>query len=209
MTDQSDQGNSHEIGRRERNKRAKKARILTAARELFDKQGYAETTTSEIAEAADIGTGTLFLYARSKEDLLVLVFKDEMVAAAQELFAHLPRRASPVTQMMSVFKGMFDYHSQNIELSQILLRELVIPSSSERTAEIDELLDVIRGGLAEIVCQACGAANADPELTARSAFAIYYYSLISWIGGAAEQTESLALLRRQLSALLGQENKRA
>ncbi len=48
-------------GRRERNKREKVARITAAARTLFHIKGYTETTTQEVAEAADIGAGTLVL----------------------------------------------------------------------------------------------------------------------------------------------------
>ena len=70
-------------GRRERNKQEKLARIVGAARALFRDQGFTETTTQQIAEAADIGAGTLFLYARSKEDLLVMVFRDEMIETAR------------------------------------------------------------------------------------------------------------------------------
>lgn len=189
-------------GRRERNKREKKARIVRAAHELFHSQGFAETTTSQIAEAADIGAGTLFLYARSKEDLLIMVFKDEMIASSQKYFARLTANASAIDQMMTVFENMFDYHARDMELSRVLLKELVMPSSPERTDDIDELMDVIFDGLGNIAQRAGSVANADPELTARSAFAIYYYALISWVGGAVERADCLGLLRRQLSALL-------
>lgn len=61
------------MGRRERNKQEKLARIVAAASELFAKHGVDEVTTQQIAEAADIGAGTLFLYAHTKGDLLLLV----------------------------------------------------------------------------------------------------------------------------------------
>lgn len=60
-------------GRRERNKQEKLARIVEAASTLFAEHGVDEVTTHQIAEAADIGTGTLFLYARTKGELLLLV----------------------------------------------------------------------------------------------------------------------------------------
>jgi TetR/AcrR family transcriptional regulator len=60
-------------GRRERNKQAKLERIVSAASTLFAEHGVDEVTTQQIADAADIGAGTLFLYARTKGELLLLV----------------------------------------------------------------------------------------------------------------------------------------
>src|SRR5689334_24738837 len=60
-------------GRRERNKQEKLERIVTAARDLFTERGVAEVTTQQIAARADVASGTLFLYARSKSELLLLV----------------------------------------------------------------------------------------------------------------------------------------
>ena len=54
---------SQPAGRRERNKQQKLDRITAAARELFAERGVDEVTTQEIADKADIGAGTLFLYA--------------------------------------------------------------------------------------------------------------------------------------------------
>ena len=79
------------VGRRERGKQDKRERIKAAARELFAEKGFAATTTQEIAARADIGTGTLFLYVQSKEEVLVLVFRDEMDRVCDEAFASLPR----------------------------------------------------------------------------------------------------------------------
>ena len=64
-------------GRREWNKQQKRDRIVAAARALFYEQGYKKTTTQQIARAAHVASGTLFLYAKAKEDLLLLVFYEE------------------------------------------------------------------------------------------------------------------------------------
>ena len=64
---------SQSVGRRERNKQQKLDRITAAARELFAERGVDEVTTQEIADKADIGAGTLFLYAKTKGELLLLV----------------------------------------------------------------------------------------------------------------------------------------
>jgi AcrR family transcriptional regulator len=189
-------------GRRERNKLEKQARIVDAARELFQRQGFAETTTQQIAAAADIGTGTLFLYASSKEDLLIMVFKDEMVKNAQDIFAQLPWHASAVDQMMAVFQHMVEYHARDVEISRLLLRELVMPTSSGQHSDIAELMDVVYGGLTDIVTRTNHDDLGDPERTARSAFALYYFALITWLGRGFDRDKSMAQLRDQLSGLL-------
>ena len=72
---------SSPIGRRERNKQQKLDRIIDAARELFAQHGVDEVTTQQIAEKADIGAGTLFLYAKTKGELLLLVQNDAYATA--------------------------------------------------------------------------------------------------------------------------------
>jgi AcrR family transcriptional regulator len=193
-------------GRRERNKIQKLARIVETARELFQRQGFAETTTQQIAEAADIGTGTLFLYAKSKEDLLVMVFRDEMLETVRAIYAGLPVHAPATDQMMTVFNQMADYHARDPELSRVLLKELVIPSSSDRISDIAELMDAIFDGLTRIVETKLHSQNGNAALIARSAFALYYFQLISWLGSGFDRTWCMRLLRDQLSHLMTPES---
>ena len=82
------------LGRREQNKADKRRRIIAAATKLFEVNGFESTTTAAIAEAADIGAGTLYLYVNSKEDLLVAVFREEVGRAWDAAFAAVdpPRR---------------------------------------------------------------------------------------------------------------------
>lgn len=49
----------------------KRARILAAATRLFMERGYRATSIDEVARAARIAKGTVYLYFRSKADLLV------------------------------------------------------------------------------------------------------------------------------------------
>ena len=195
-------------GRRERNKLQKRTRIVEAARALFERHGFAETTTQQIAAAADIGTGTLFLYAKSKEDLLVMVFKDEMLETARAIYADLPAGASVTDQMMTVFNRMADYHARDADLSRLLLKELVIPDSPDRISDIAELMDAIFDGLTDIVRAAPHKLNGDPALIARSAFALYYFQLISWLGSGFDRNWCIRLLRDQLSLLMATETAR-
>jgi AcrR family transcriptional regulator len=78
-------GNLQAVGRAERNKRQ---RIIAAARELFRTKGFEQTTTGEIAELADVGKGTLFFHDRSKDELLVMVFQEEIGKTIERAFCN-------------------------------------------------------------------------------------------------------------------------
>ena len=72
-------------GRRELNKADKQRRIHRAARELFFSRGYSSVTTQEVAERAEVSTGTLFRYARSKGELLCMVANEDLRMMVESL----------------------------------------------------------------------------------------------------------------------------
>ncbi len=59
--------------RKEREKEARREEIITAAEKIFFEKGLAQATMDEIAEAAELSKGTLYLYYKSKEDLYLTV----------------------------------------------------------------------------------------------------------------------------------------
>ena len=75
-------GDRMPIGRRERAKKDKHERIMTAARELFAEQGVSGVTTQQIADRADVAIGTLYRYASTKAGLLIMVQNEKFAAAA-------------------------------------------------------------------------------------------------------------------------------
>jgi AcrR family transcriptional regulator len=55
---------------RERKRALTRRAILTAAERLFEQRGFDNVTVAEIADAANVSVKTLFVYFRSKEDLV-------------------------------------------------------------------------------------------------------------------------------------------
>jgi AcrR family transcriptional regulator len=54
----------------------RRSEIVSAAAEVFAEKGYAATTTREIADAADVAEGTLYIYFESKRDILLAVARE-------------------------------------------------------------------------------------------------------------------------------------
>lgn len=195
-----------ETGRRERNKQEKRARIIAAAKELFGRKGFADTTTQEIAERADIGTGTLFLYAKSKEELLVMVFSDDMLEQVQNAFTHLPMSGSLVDQLMHAFSSMIDYHDQDKDLARALLKEITVLTTPGPRKNLAILMRAIFGGIGDILradrTTETLREGIDPWLAAENLFGIYYLSLLNWISGEASKPVFIKKLRIKLTLAL-------
>jgi AcrR family transcriptional regulator len=65
-------------GRVERRKARTRAALLSAARQLFASQGMEQTAIAEIAERADVATGSFYNYFAGKEQLLEALLEEEL-----------------------------------------------------------------------------------------------------------------------------------
>ncbi len=119
------------IGRRERNKREKLERIIAAARELFEAYGVDAVTTQQIADKADIGTGTLFLYAKSKSELLLLVQNSSYVAALQEGRAAAANESQVLDAVLAIIRPIVECNRVHVDNGRSYLRELVFGDPEE------------------------------------------------------------------------------
>ena len=79
-----------QLSLRERKRQRTRAALIAAAIELFERDGYEETTVAKIAAAADIGTRTFFGYFASKEELLFPRADDRVAAALDAIRTRRP-----------------------------------------------------------------------------------------------------------------------
>jgi AcrR family transcriptional regulator len=194
-------------GRIERSKRDKLERIKRAARKLFRRKGFEATTTREIAAAADIGAGTLFLYAGTKEDLLVLIFREEIGRVVDDALATMPARPL-LEQVLHLFGAMITLHERDRGLARVFVREL--PFVDDRRHGVAEMIASMLAGIANLVeaAKARGELRADVPAThlAQSLFGLYFFQLQRWLGGdpiSPQQRDRglLAALQLQLDGL--------
>lgn len=203
---QPDAGSPAKVGRRERGKIEKRRKIVEAARHLFLTNGFDSTTTLQIAELADIGSGTLFTYARTKEDLLVMVFHDEIMAVNARSFATAPSRKKLLDQLMYVFRQMIDYHDQDLELHRRISKLMLDNTSERRHAEMVEMLALVHSGISDILRARMKSGEirdtTDLESASRMIFSIYYMNLLLWLSGLSDKQECDDRLSRELAAAI-------
>ena len=97
-------------GRREQNKEATRARIVTAALELFERQGFERTTTKEIARRARVAEGTVFNYFETKEDIALHFFELEVEHAIAAVRANKELKTAPLEErLFALLEAQFEY----------------------------------------------------------------------------------------------------
>ena len=150
----------------------KKLRILRAATELFEKQGYRKTSVDEIARRAEVAKGTVYLYYENKASLLVQAIgfqKKVLWKSLAPLFTgEIPEREQLHHYMRVVLTSA----------RQVPLASRLMQGDGELAAVLDEVGDdpqykenQVRGEawLAEMLERAAPGRFTDAEKRARAA----------------------------------------
>src|SRR5215213_6019760 len=87
-------------GKRAQNKQVIRRRIVKSALNLFQTKGFATTTTKAIARKAGIAEGTVFNYFRSKEDIALSFFEEEVDHAIAAVRDNPRLRTAPLEEKL-------------------------------------------------------------------------------------------------------------
>lgn len=110
----------------------KHSRIFRAAAELFEKSGFASVTTQAISERADVAAGTLFRYAASKEELLLVVLNQALCAALAEGAAQAHALSDPVDAVVAMVAPILQLGGRHAENLAVYQRQLMFGPSGDK-----------------------------------------------------------------------------
>jgi AcrR family transcriptional regulator len=121
------------IGRRERAKQDKRDRIMAAARQLFAEHGVGRVTTQQVADRADVAIGTLYLYAATKAELLIMVQNQKFAAAIDTGLADasVTARRSSLEGVIALIRPVVACVREHVENGRTYLLELVFGDPTE------------------------------------------------------------------------------
>ena len=194
---------SQPVGRRERNKQAKLERIITAASELFAEHGVDEVTTQQIADKADIGTGTLFLYAKTKGELLLLVQNAQYAAALERGRAAAETIPDVLDAVLSIVQPIVECNRAQIENGRTYLREMVFGDPEEpRHGEALAIAAQTEEAITAVLRRDKRVGEDDAATLARVVSGVMFLSMASSLNVASSVEEIMQDIRRQLNALL-------
>jgi TetR/AcrR family fatty acid metabolism transcriptional regulator len=167
----------------------KRERILRAAVKVFAKKGFYASRVSEIAKAAGVADGTIYLYFASKDDVLTSLFEDRMsrllVAMRTEL-APLVDAPSRVRRMIELQLGLLEGQRDLAEVVTVNLRQSSKLLKQYGARRFTEYLDVMASVIAD--GQRSGELRADvsPRIVARAIFGALDGVAMTWALGNAE-----------------------
>jgi len=191
------------LGRRERNKQQKLDRITAAADELFTEHGVDEVTTQQIADKADIGTGTLFLYARTKGELLLLVQNAHYAEALERGRADAEAAPSTLDAVMCIVRPIVECNRVQVDNGRTYLREMVFGDPAEpHHGTALSIVTQTEEAIAGVLAREKSSGSGDAATTAHIISAIMFLSMAASVN-AALSTEAIAQdIRTQISVLL-------
>jgi TetR/AcrR family fatty acid metabolism transcriptional regulator len=168
----------------------KRERILDAAVRVFAKKGFYATRVSEVAKAAGVADGTIYLYFKSKDELLVSLFEDRVERLLAFMHTELAPTAGAPEKLRRIIElqlGLLEGERDLAEVITVILRQstklMKEYAAPKFTAYLDAIARVVEAG------QAAGELRSDvsPHLAARAIFGMLDGIAMTWALGKADR----------------------
>lgn len=101
----------------------RRARILSAAREIFAEQGFRIAEVKTIAERAGVGKATIYKFFQSKEELLMVIVEEDLVQLRDQALRELVGSQPPLERLENACRAIARYISQNRPFTRVLVQE--------------------------------------------------------------------------------------
>jgi TetR/AcrR family fatty acid metabolism transcriptional regulator len=104
----------------------KRAKILRSATKVFARNGFYHSKVSEIAREADVADGTIYLYFKNKEDILISIFEesmDQILTLVREEIGKDQDALSKLRRFVRLHMTLMEKNPRLAEVIQVELRQ--------------------------------------------------------------------------------------
>lgn len=159
--------------RRKREKAERRQTILAAAAEVFAGKGFAQATMEEVAVAAELSKGTLYLYFKNKDDLFLALSADVISLVMQD-FESIAASEAPADQrlrrMLLAYAARAEGHPDHFRSMVVFLSsghavDTATPTFAAHRERIAGVMSALAGVLAEGQDEGCLRADFDAATT--------------------------------------------
>lgn len=184
----------------------KRERILEAAVRVFAAEGFYNARVSQIAAAAGVADGTIYLYFKSKDDLLIQLFEDRMERVNANLRAAIESETSALARLRRIVALHLQMVEQDREMAEVISVELRQSSKFIREYSNPKFAEFLRT-IANTVIEGKRSGEVrddlDPYIFARALFGALDEIALAWLVKQPGSKASIELPRaaEQLGAL--------
>lgn len=158
--------------------------IIDAAVTVIAENGYHAAQVSRIAKAAGVADGTIYLYFKNKEDILVSLFEEKMGTFVEDLESRISRIPSASDKLFKLVEMHFHHLASDHHLAIVTQLELR-QSNIELRVRINEVLKGYLAVVDHIVKSGMESGEFNPSLDVRLArqmiFGTIDETVTSWI----------------------------
>ncbi len=105
-------------------KNEKRERILKAATHVFAQNGFYNSKISQISKLAEVADGTIYLYFKNKDDILISLFEDEMTKIIKSVKDEIAKEDGFENKMRKFIEKHLALIGENRELAEVIQIEL-------------------------------------------------------------------------------------
>jgi TetR/AcrR family transcriptional regulator, fatty acid metabolism regulator protein len=98
----------------------KHQKILQAAIKVFSEKGFYNSRVSEIAKEANVADGTIYLYFKNKDDILISLFEEEFGKIVQNMRVSLEKDKDPLQKIKRFAIAHLSIVTKQQELAEVM-----------------------------------------------------------------------------------------
>src|SRR6266852_7043226 len=162
----------------------KRERILRAAIDVFAQSGYFNAKVSDIAKAAGVADGTIYLYFDGKEDLLTSIFREHTRNYLQSLERDVANVNRPEERIRIAIRHHLETLGRDRSLAivaQVELRHSLKFMALLSHQEVADYLNILRKIVEQGQADGVFRRTLHPQLVAKAIFGIVDEMVTSWI----------------------------
>lgn len=161
----------------------KHQKIIEAAIAVFAGKGFFNSTVADVAREADVADGTIYLYFKNKDDLLISIFEYSMDLFIQAAEGELKNSNDPkekLKRFISLHLKLVQKHPDLAQVIQIELRQSTKFMKEYLNEKFFQYLDIVAGIIQEGQASGVFKKDLDPVILKRVIFGAVDEIALEW-----------------------------
>lgn len=162
----------------------KRLKIIDAAKTVFSRQGFYNSTVADVAHEADVADGTIYLYFKNKDDLLISIFEqcmDMFIESAVKEMEDARDARQKLEKFIALHLKLVQKNQDLAQVIQIELRQSSKFMKEYANEKFFQYLEIVQGILEEGQKSGVFRKGSDPVILKRAIFGAVDEMALEWV----------------------------